>query len=89
MKLKSIKVKNNWISDEKIQELELLRNRIIESFQNFDEYKKELKTKRDNLSESMRNDLQLKLETTKAEFRHSMNEWKIILNSFDQLTLNL
>lgn len=89
MKLKSIKVKNNWISDEKIQELELLRNRIIESFQNFDEYKKELKTKRDNLSESMRNDLQLKLETTKAEFRHSMNEWKIILNSFDQLSLNL
>jgi len=89
MKLKTIKVKNHWISDDKIQELELLKCRILESFHNFDEYKKELKTKRDNLSESMRNDLQLKLETTKAEFRHSMNEWKIILNSFDQLSLNI
>jgi len=89
MKLKHIKVKNSWVSEEKIQELELLKARIIETFQNFDEYKNELKTKRDNLSESMKNDLQLKLETTKAEFRHSMNEWKILLNSFDQLSLNL
>jgi stearoyl-CoA desaturase (delta-9 desaturase) len=89
MKLKRVKVKNKWVSNEKIQELELIKSRILDSIQNFEEYKIELKTKRDNLSESMKNDLQLKLETAKAEFRHSMNEWRIILNSFDQLSLNI
>jgi stearoyl-CoA desaturase (Delta-9 desaturase) len=82
MKLRELKARH--LSQDKMHELELLKEKIMQALEKFEEMKEQFKQGRKNLSELKMVDLQMKMTAAKEEFQQNLKIWKDQLQNFNQ-----
>lgn len=83
MQMKMKELKNKKVDQNKLAELEALKDKILMAMQKWEEFKTQLKQNKDALSEIKMTDLKLKMAEAKKEFKEAFEQWKQQLQTFN------